>query len=267
MSIREQRVDLRVGAATIAATRISPASKLPGVLFIHGWGGSQDQYLGRAREIAALGCICLTFDLRGHAQTDGQRDSVTREDNLRDVLCAYDALAATRDADADAIAVVGSSYGGYLAAIATGLRKIRWLALRAPALYRDEDWELPKRELHAQQDLAKYRKQTIIPSRNRALAACAEYAGDVLLIESERDTVIPHPVTANYMKACARARSLTHRVIAGADHALSDELSRKAYTTLLVNWLTEMVAGARAGAEATPGEAKRDTALHDSAPG
>ena len=36
-----------------------------GVLFVHGWGGSQQQYLARAREIAALGCVCLTFDLAG----------------------------------------------------------------------------------------------------------------------------------------------------------------------------------------------------------
>ena len=63
------------------------------MLFVHGWGGSQEQYLARAREIAALGCICLTFDLRGHARTEPQHETVTREDNLRDVLAAYDVLA------------------------------------------------------------------------------------------------------------------------------------------------------------------------------
>jgi hypothetical protein len=34
-------------------------------------------------------------------------------------------------------------------------------------------------------------------------------------------------------------------VLAGADHALSDEASQRAYSTVLVTWLTEMVLGAR----------------------
>jgi hypothetical protein len=38
---------------------------------------------------------------------------------------------------------------------------------------------------------------------------------------------------------------LTYRVLAGADHALSDEASQRAYSTVLVTWLTEMVLGAR----------------------
>ncbi|MGE5526143.1 MAG: alpha/beta hydrolase family protein [Rhodospirillaceae bacterium] len=267
MTTRNEPIELEVDGERIAGTRISPESRLPGVLFVHGWGGSQDQYLARAREVAALGCICVTFDLRGHAGTERQRETVTREQNLRDVLQAYDALVRSPGVDRDAIAVVGSSYGGYLAAIATGLRKIRWLALRAPALYKDDDWDMPKRKLHEQQNLVKYRRQVVSPTHNRALKACSVYSGDVLLIESEHDTVIPHPVIASYIKACGQARSLTHRVISGADHALSEEAFRKSYSSLLVNWLNEMITGARGDADAPQGAAQRDTMLHTAAAG
>jgi dipeptidyl aminopeptidase/acylaminoacyl peptidase len=68
---------------------------------------------------------------------------VTREDNLRDLLAAYDRLLAHPALDTSAIAVVGTSYGGYLASILTSLRPVRWLALRVPALYRDEEWHTP----------------------------------------------------------------------------------------------------------------------------
>ena len=34
----------------------------------------------------------------------------------------------------------------------------RWLALRSPALYRDEGWDLPKRRLHVAFDLRAYRR-------------------------------------------------------------------------------------------------------------
>jgi uncharacterized protein len=267
MKTREQALDIDVDGARIGATRIWPSSALPGVLFVHGWGGSQEQYVGRAREIAALGCVCLTFDLRGHARTERQRETVTREDSLRDVLAAYDTLAHEPGVDPTAIAVVGSSYGGYLAAILTGQRKVRWLALRAPALYKDEDWDLPKRRLHEQQDLAGYRRRPVPAAGNRALRACAKYTGDVLVVESEKDTVIPHPVIASYIAACTRARSITHRVIAGADHALSDPTAGKAYTALLVNWLDEMIVGARASGVAAEGEARRHPAVHDGASG
>ena len=66
-----------------------------------------------------------------------------------------------------------------------------------------------------------------------------------LLIESQRDNVVPHPVIENYLSACVHARSLTYRVLEGADHSLSEEPWRSAYTTLLVSWLNEMTVGLR----------------------
>ena len=63
---------------------------MPGVLFVQGWGSGQEQYLARAREIAALGCVCLTFEPRGVARGDPEHETVTREENLRDILAAYD---------------------------------------------------------------------------------------------------------------------------------------------------------------------------------
>ena len=71
-SSHDEAVDIRVDDDAISGTFVTPGTLVPGVLFVHGWGGSQQQYLARAREVAALGCVCLTFDLRGHAQTRGQ---------------------------------------------------------------------------------------------------------------------------------------------------------------------------------------------------
>jgi uncharacterized protein len=244
MTIRDERIDIPVDDQKISGTLVTPATSLPGVLFLHGWGGSQDQYLARAREISALGCVCLTVDLRGHAGTEAQQETVTREDNLRDALAAYDALVGHRFVERSAIAVVGSSYGGYLAAILSSLRPVRWLALRVPALYRDEDWGLPKQQLK-KYGLAAFRRGPVSPDANRALGAAAAFEGDVMILESEYDDIIPHPVIENYLAAFKNAHSLTYRVIEGADHALSEEAWQQAYTSHLVNWATEMVLGAR----------------------
>ena len=59
------------------------------------------------------------------------------------------------------------------------------------------------------------------------------YTGDVLLGESEHDTVIPHKVVFNYRDACIRARSLTYRMNERADHALSTESIQAAYKALI----------------------------------
>lgn len=249
MGTRETPIDIAVtgqfsGNQSIGGTFVTPAMAIPGVLFVHGWNGNQSQYLARAREIATLGCVCLTFDLRGHAETAPQHETVTREDNLCDVIAAYDVLARHPAVDASAIAVIGSSYGGYLATILSTVRPIRWLGLRAPALYKDEDWAEPKRRLD-RDDLAAYRRRAVGVGENRALRACAAFAGDVLIVESERDDTVPHPVIVNYRAAFEKAHSLTYRVIAGADHGLSEQVWQQAYTSLLVNWMTEMVVGGR----------------------
>lgn len=267
MPTRDDAIRIAVDDGHIDGTLVTPATRIPGVLFVHGWGGSQEQYLARAREIAALGCICLTFDLRGHGSTQPQHETVSRESNLRDVLAAYDVLTSHRLIDPAAIAVVGSSYGGYLASILTTLRPVKWLTLRVPALYMDSDWEMPKRQLHRDQDLHTYRHSVVPVADNRALRACAAFRGDVLLVESEFDRIIPHAVIASYRHACVESRSLTYRVIHGADHGLTDEASQRAYTALLVNWLTEMVFGAREGDTPTQNATQPGGAPPEAPPG
>jgi dienelactone hydrolase len=240
----EQSVVLGVGPRKIAGTVVAPDFGAEGMLFIHGWAGNQEQYLVRARQIAALGCVCLTFDLHGHAATSTYQSTVTREENLTDVVAAYDHLCSLPHVKADSIGIVGSSYGGYLAALLTAERPVRWLALRSAALYRDADWTKPKGSLD-RTDLNAYRLQPIKPSENRALHACSNFRGDVLLVESEHDTIVPHSVTANYRTAFAQAKSLTMRVIEGADHALGSMDSQNRYTLMLTNWVTEFVLKAR----------------------
>lgn len=253
MKTRLDSFTIAVDGEGLSGTLLQPVTAYPGVLFVHGWGGSQQHDLARARAAAALGCACLTFDLRGHEATARQRETVTRADNLADLVAAYDWFVARPNVDAASIAVVGISYGAYLATLLSALRPIRWLALRAPALYRDDGWSLPKRQLNLDPELVGWRGQALAATSNRALRACALFRGDILLVESECDEVIPHAVIDSYRAASSDAHSLTVRVIAGADHALSTKPMRQAYSALLLNWLGEMIAGARtdAVAEAT----------------
>jgi uncharacterized protein len=246
MTTHTERIAIEVDDVEIAGTLLSPGDKVPGVLFIHGWGGSQQRDIIRAKGIAGLGCVCLTFDLRGHQDTEAQLTQVSRQHNLDDILAAYDQLARHPAIDPACIAVIGTSYGGYLATILSERRPVRWLALRAPALYWDDEWTRPKHSLDRKK-LAQYRQQVIAPEENRALTACTSFSGDVLLVESEHDDFVPHQVLINYRSAFMQTTSMTHRIIKGADHALSSEASQTSYTDILTAWISEMVIGARVG--------------------
>ncbi len=245
MNIQLSHPAIAVDSDQLCSTVLSPSMSFPGILFVHGWGGSQAQDMERAREISALGCVCLTIDLRGHGRDQNHMSSVSRAQNLDDIIAAYDWLVARSDVESNAIAVVGISYGGYLASLLSLLRPVRWLALRTPALYKDEQWEAPKLSLHADDTLRDYRNRRLKPTANKALSACLAFRGDALVIEAERDTIIPHPVIENYVSALSNARSLTSRVIGDADHALTSPQAQQDYTTLLIAWLTEMISGAR----------------------
>lgn len=246
MTTSSEAIEIAVDKGKVAGTVLAPEAKIPGVLFVHGWGGSQESDLIRAKRIAALGCICLTFDLRGHGGTLAQQQTVSRADNLNDVIAAYDVLANNPDIDPSAIAVMGNSYGAYLATLLSTRRPVKWLALSVPALYRDTQWDMPKRALN-RADLTAYRHRQIVSSENKALAACAQFEGDVLLIEAEHDHLIPHETIMNYRRAFEKAHSLTHRIVDGADHAMSGEICQQAYTSILSAWAMEMIIGRRMG--------------------
>ena len=239
MTVRDESVDIHVDNQIICGTLFIPPRVLGSALFVHGWGGSQQQYRQRACAVAELGYLCLTFDLRGHARLEDQRKTVSRAANLRDLMAAYDLLAEKSGSDSAGIGIAGSSYGAYLGAILTSLRTVNWLALRAPALYKDIDWEKPKVELHQDADFADYRRRAVASRDNRALQACAAFHGDVLIVESELDDTIPHQVIENYVTSCKSARSVTRRVIKGADHGLSTEAWQRESTAYLIQWLKE----------------------------
>ena len=86
------------------------------------------------------------------------------------------------------------------------------------------------------------RRHVVSPNDNLALRACAAFTGDVLIVESQYDAIVPHPVSESYAVACAQARSLTCSVIANADHGLSEYRWRNEYTAILTSWIGSRMA-------------------------
>jgi pimeloyl-ACP methyl ester carboxylesterase len=233
-----QRLEIKVAGDGIAASFCRPTGASAGIVFVHGWDGCKEQHAECIDEVVANGFACLAFDLRGHQGTCELHDQVDRADNLRDLLRMYDWLA---DQGIDRIGLIGVSYGAYLAALATEVRPVRWLVLRAPALYPDRGWHRPKDELGELVDLRKYREQVHAPEDSESLAACAGFEGHALIVESGCDEVIPHPVILSYAQAFLSAKSMTCTTIDGADHELSETRHRLAFARMVGDWLAAAI--------------------------
>ncbi len=107
-------------------------------------------------------------------------------------------------------------------------RSVKRLLLRAPALYRDADFDVP---------LAARAKTDVLDSSavfdSNALEALRRYDGDVMIVESEFDEVIPRWTIEAYASACKHE---SHVVIPGVGHTLEDDASREAFVELIVSW-------------------------------
>lgn len=213
-----------------------PQKKLmnPGVLFIHGWASAQGRYFDRARSVAEKGAVCLTFDLRGHGKSEGNIKTLSRYDHVKDASVAFDFLASQPEVDRNRMGICGVSYGGYLASILSAQKKLNWLALRVPALYKDDGFNTPTATL-IQRDDRIFSQTNLIADKNFALKELSKFEGSVLLVESEKDRIISHETIQNYVSVLKKNK-LTYKVMKDADHELSKPEWKQEFITILSDW-------------------------------
>lgn len=220
---------IRSGDTTLAADLVTPdAPSGAGLLFVHGYRSDRHRHTARATEVARrLGHTCLTVDLSGHGESPGDLLACTRQDHLRDVVAAYDALAAAENVER--IGVCAASYGAYLSCLVLGERPVERLLLRAPALYIDPTGPDPDARQHL---------RTLIDV-DHALTNLAAFDGATLVLESEHDESISQRTIEAYLDA---GRHGTHYVLPGATHALTDEASNAAFLAEIIDWFTGTLA-------------------------
>ena len=222
------------------------AAQKPAVLLVPGWDDSKhEQYDRISAALEEQGWLMRRVEFPGDRSQDGSRKEMNRDQHLKELVAAYDGLVAQQVVEGRAVAFIGFSYGGYLGSLLSAQRPLQWMALRSPALYRDEDWFVPKEELD-KDELDRYRRGVRSPEENAALAACEAFEGDVLLIESEDDDTVPHPAVKSYKAAFRNARSFDYRLLEGADHELSSRAAQSRFIDELLRWMNQVTGGAAA---------------------
>ncbi len=171
-----------------------------------------------AEKLAARGFVCLTFDMRGHGATGGELEQLSRQDFLTDVTAAYDFLAAQPGVDASRITVIGSSFGGYMTALLSAERPVHAVVLRVPADYRDEQFDIPLVEAKQRQGGFEWKTMPHDKTETAALRAIHVFKGRILIVESEKDEVVPGALVKSYGNAASFPERLTYAVMIGAPH-------------------------------------------------
>ncbi|MDD5050634.1 MAG: alpha/beta fold hydrolase [Candidatus Pacebacteria bacterium] len=214
-------------------------TKRPALLLLHGWNSTQERMFDTAKMLAEkFGFICLTLDLRGHGKSAGDKNSLSRKDFLDDVILGYDFLAKRSEVDTEKIGVSGSSFGGYLALLLSQKRNLNFIILRAPADYPDETFEKPKGMIFEQAKINEWREHKRDSESTLALRAIHTFPGEILIIESEKDEMVPHQTILNFKNAVPDLTQLEHALIKNAPHSLSKypELQKEA-NEIVARWI------------------------------
>jgi uncharacterized protein len=209
----------------------------PGVVLVHGWESARDRTLPMAIFLHAAGFHCLTFDVRGHGANPAESLPLTAGEFGRDAAAAFRTLIARPEVTVGAIS--GHSMGaiGAILAAAADPRVAALVASSAPA----DPYRLTRQTFRLAHlpipdpiayPLAWLTTRVYLQPRGHrvadisASAAIVRYAGPILLIHGDQDSVVPVGHMARLAAAVGRARAgdpaaaaIETMIVAGGQHS------------------------------------------------
>jgi esterase/lipase len=216
----------------------------PAILFLSGWNPGNisitpsNFYAGYYA--AKNNYICLTLALRGMG-SKGDIHTLTRSDFLHDVIAAYDYLATLNGVKKENINMVGESLGGYLACLLSSKRPLNSIALRVPTDFSDEGFNhIPQIKIAGLLS-SEWKMQQHSWNESYALSAIHEFKGNLLIVASERDKIVPMQTTSNYLSAVPDSTHLEYFLMKGAGHGLFNPKRQWIFMKILSKWLKKTI--------------------------
>lgn len=194
----------------------------------------KQHYINFSTDIAdGLGATSLVFDYSGHGDSPFDIEDLMPAQHFLEVISVFDWI--KEQYPGCPIYVIGSSYGGFLAAKLAKYRAFDKLVLRAPAIYRPQDFYTAKRleDKHKTQEL---RCDSKALSNHSLLAGNTKFQGKTLLIVHENDHIIPRPTTDAYATAFAADVVLAEGLAHSLDNVSVDQTEQ--YLAVIKEWLS-----------------------------
>jgi|GEM_PF-1868450 len=206
----------------------------PGVIFVHGATSSNKNYIPIAERLEQEGIIGLAINLRGH-QDSAQWKNVTLPGGLRDGVNAYDFLL-DQGVNPQRIGFCGASYAGAIGVLLSQERDIKSIVLRVPATYTDSMVQMNLEQImEAEENKFNAMKNV---ENTPSIKAIRSFRGDLLVIASENDVIIPLSMTHAFFDNAIHARTKKFVIMKDATHSLADD-KREEFKQLTNNWMRE----------------------------
>lgn len=204
----------KAGQETLAATKVYAAShQEPSVISFHGFGltASRARIRYMLDYLAQRGVSSACFDFSGNG------DSTNFEAATLD-LRTQQALAAAKELGRNegSLALIGTSMGGFIAALLAPLLKPRSMVMISPAIYSDEAMGLK-----LDQNFPTAARASGDYMNSSALRALSTFEGKLLIIAAEGDTVLPKGTIDLYADCARSARSVKVIKFDTAEHKIN----------------------------------------------
>jgi pimeloyl-ACP methyl ester carboxylesterase len=211
--LRTEDCIIAVGSDKLVATKIyADSGRPPTMISFHGTGAATDRRRVRYLfdYLAGQGISSMCFDFSGHGESTGSMHEATLNLRLKEARAA-----ATLLGDGRPRAIIGSSMGGYLAAVLAPILHADILVLICPAAYPNAAMDLKFGE-----DFYTVAREPGAYIGSPAFEALAGFRGSLLIIGGRNDTVIPKEVVELYFESAPLAKFRKLIWLEEADHGV-----------------------------------------------
>lgn len=169
----------------------------------------------------------FVIDYSGHGESPFKLRDTRPAQHALEVVIAFDWIAATYP-NAN-ISVLGTSYGGFLAAQLTKYRQFKKLVLRVPAIYEPSEFYTPwairedNQEEYTTKALA-YRTDSQVLAHHPLLARARDFRGKTFVMVHDQDELVPKQTTTAFITAFS-ADSFTQPLFS---HSVGDSKNKQA---------------------------------------
>jgi pimeloyl-ACP methyl ester carboxylesterase len=178
----EPPAEIGVHEGLAFALFVPATAPIGSVVVLHGAGSCKESHFDFARACRADGLAALCFDMRGHGESEGALDGRAVED-----VAAIAQLARER-VGTDAVALRGSSMGGYLALVSAAAVGARAVVAICPASASGMARGLREQRFEFRADLDGLGS---VLAAHDELRAAEELDVPLLLLHAEGDEVVP----------------------------------------------------------------------------
>ena len=207
------------------------------LLVLPGFTSSKANYEELVSAIfSKTGTSALVIDYSGHGESPFDIQDITISENFSEVVRAYDWI--KEHHPGKTIDVIGTSYGGFFAAMLAGVREIRKLILRVPANYDPKDLYTPWRRLDREQIRNEYRADPKNFENHPVLAEGLRFKGEAYVLTHELDEACPKSSTDPYIKAFKAENWEAKGFVHGFGKSKITEKQLEEYQNKIAEWLS-----------------------------